>query len=126
MNDKKTLKMTGQGTPLGKMPFRRVSTVLINDHGQRIFFSAEGCEKPRERQYRKYYEMPWDPYGSTDAAYIITDDPASDDQNCHRLPQQVRQGRPWELGNFEFTPAGLLEYINTQFRASYTELEIIN
>jgi hypothetical protein len=124
MNDKKTLKVYGQCEPLGEMPCQRVRAVLTDDHGQRIFFAADGWEKPRERRYRKYFEMPWEVYGSTDWAYIITDDPRSDDPNSHALPQQKRQGRPWQLGNFEFTPAGLLEYINTQFHTSYDKLDI--
>lgn len=117
---KKILLFEGAGcVPRGDVENCRIRTAFTNDEGKRIYLEITGSETTKHTpEHLKEY---------TNAAHVwhcfqCTDETPNDDCNLHRLRDP--KGKAFERYNFEYSRAGILEFVNKNLHCSFEAIEV--
>lgn len=105
--------------PRGELENCRIRTAFTNDEGKRIYLEITGDEAGKHTPERlRVFEC---------AAHVwhcfeCTDETPNHDCEAHRVLDP--QGKPFERYNFEYSRAGILEFVNKHLHCSFEDIAI--
>ena len=120
---KKILLFEGAGcVPRGDLENCRIRTAFTNDAGERIYLEITGSERTKYtpehlRQYENAAHV-WH-------CFYCTDETPNDDCNLHPV-FSPRGGKRLERVNFEYSRAGILQFVNKNLHCSFEAIEVSN